>query len=306
MNPLQKKCIIATAGCHLLLVVILFLGPGFFRQSPPPDNLPVLKVLPANAVDAAMSSGSVAAQAAPPTPVPPTPTVVPPPTPTPPSPEPPKPEVAPTPTPQPEVQPAKPVEPVEPEVPDKPDDTPDPAPAPKPVKHHDLKHDISLTPVVRVVNKKHVHDTTAEDQAAAEEEKAEHAEARRRAAAIARLTGSLEHNLNGSTEITMPGAGSQSYANYGQIVKSIYENAWNPPDSADSDEASPKVRVVIARDGSVISAHIVTPSGDRALDESVQRTLDRVTFIRPFPDGATENQRSYIINFNLKAKRMLG
>lgn len=304
MNPLQKKCIIATAGCHLLLVVILFLGPGFFRQPPPPDNLPVLKVIPANAVDAAMSSGSVAAQAAPPPPpvVPPT-TPAPPTPPTPPTPEPPKPEVVPTPTPQPETTPAKPAEP---EVPDKPDDTPDPAPAPKPVKHHDIKHDISLTPVVRVMNKKHVHDTTAEDQAAAEEDKADRAAARRRAAALARLTGSLKENLTGSTEISMPGAGSQSYANYGQIVKSIYENAWIPPGSADNEDASPKVHVVISRDGHVISAHIVDPSGDKAVDESVQRALDRVNFIHAFPDGAKENVRSYDINFNLKAKRMLG
>jgi hypothetical protein len=38
----------------------------------------------------------------------------------------------------------------------------------------------------------------------------------------------------------------------------------------------------------------------------VQRTLDRVTFVAPFPDGAKEKERTFIINFNLKAKRMLG
>jgi len=295
MNPLQKKCVLATAGFHLLLLVILFLGPGFFTRQTPPDTLPTLKVIPANAVDAALNSGSTAAT---PAPVTPTPPVTPPPDPTPPTPEPAKPVVTPEPAPQPDVQPTKPVEP---DVPEKPDDTPDPTPAPKPVKHHD----ISLTLVERTVPKKHVHDTTAEDQAAADE-KADRLAAHQRALAIYRVTHSLDHNLNGSTDVTMPGPGSQSYANYGQIVKSIYENAWNPPDSADSDDASPKVRVVISRDGSVISANLITPSGDKALDESVQRTLDRVTFIRAFPEGATENQRSYIINFNLKAKRMLG
>jgi len=300
MNPLQKKCVLATAGFHLLLLVILFLGPGFFHRQPPPDTFTTLKVIPASAVDVALNSGSTAATPAPVTPTPPTPVVTPPPepTPVPPTPEPAKPVVTPEPAPQPEPQPAKPVEP---DVPDKPDDTPDPMPAPKPVKHHE----ISLKPVVRLVPKKHVHDTTEEDQAAADE-KADRLATHRRAEQIARLTGSLEHNLTSSTDVTVPVPGSQSYANYGQIVKSIYENAWNPPDSADSDDASPKVKVVISRDGSVISAHIITPSGDKALDESVQRTLDRVTFIRPFPDGATENERSYIINFNLKAKRMLG
>jgi len=41
------------------------------------------------------------------------------------------------------------------------------------------------------------------------------------------------------------------------------------------------------------------------MDASIQRTLERVTFIAPFPNGAVEKERTYIINFNLKAKRML-
>jgi len=64
--------------------------------------------------------------------------------------------------------------------------------------------------------------------------------------------------------------------------------------------------VTIASDGTVITASIVTPSGDASVDASVQKTLDRVTFIAPFPDGAKETERTYIINFNLKSKRMLG
>ena len=82
MNPLQKKCVLATAGFHLLLLVILFLGPGFFNRQTPPDTLPTLKIIPANAVDAALNSGSTAATPAPPTPPPPTPVVTPPPEPT--------------------------------------------------------------------------------------------------------------------------------------------------------------------------------------------------------------------------------
>src|SRR5262245_24067329 len=35
MNRLQKKCFIASAGLHLLLVVILFIGSAFF--SPPKE-----------------------------------------------------------------------------------------------------------------------------------------------------------------------------------------------------------------------------------------------------------------------------
>jgi len=41
MNRLQKKCIMATAGFHLLLLVILFVGPAFFWSREKPDDSPV-------------------------------------------------------------------------------------------------------------------------------------------------------------------------------------------------------------------------------------------------------------------------
>ncbi|MBU6410693.1 MAG: energy transducer TonB, partial [Verrucomicrobia bacterium] len=79
-----------------------------------------------------------------------------------------------------------------------------------------------------------------------------------------------------------------------------------PPDNAQNDEANVKVTVTIARDGTVVSARIIGPSDDPGVDASVQRTLERVKFIAPFPEGSTEKERTYTINFNLKAKRMLG
>jgi TonB family protein len=78
-----------------------------------------------------------------------------------------------------------------------------------------------------------------------------------------------------------------------------------PPDNTASDNANAKVTVTIASDGTVISAQVISSSGDDSVDSSVQRTLDRVTFIAPFPEGTTDKQRTYTINFNLKAKRML-
>jgi len=104
----------------------------------------------------------------------------------------------------------------------------------------------------------------------------------------------------------MPGKSSMAYANYANVVKSIYEQAWTPPDDAANDDANTKVSVTIASDGTVISARIIGASGDSGVDASIQHTLDRVTFIAPFPSGTTDKERTYIINFNLKAKRMLG
>ena len=100
MNRLQKKCVMATTGFHLLLLVILFVGPAFFWAREKPDDTPVLDMIPANLVDAA-STGVQNAQ-----PPPPAPAVVTPPQPTPPAatkpaPPSPKPVVQPAPTPTP-------------------------------------------------------------------------------------------------------------------------------------------------------------------------------------------------------------
>src|ERR1017187_496723 len=99
MNRLQKKCVIVTAGIHLLLLVILVVGPAFFYSRPKADDLQVLDVIPANLIDAAFNSGVANAVPPPPAPV------------TPPQPPPPVPVVTPPP-PQPEkVEKAEPVKP---------------------------------------------------------------------------------------------------------------------------------------------------------------------------------------------------
>ena len=136
------------------------------------------------------------------------------------------------------------------------------------------------------------------------------AEARRHASdAVGSATRSLRANLSSTTTIQTdygPGEGGVAYANYAQLVKSIYENAWVPPDVTANDDAITKVTVTIASDGDVLSARILRACGEPRVDSSVQRTLDRVTRIAPFPEGAREKQRTYTINFNLKAKRALG
>jgi TonB family protein len=70
------------------------------------------------------------------------------------------------------------------------------------------------------------------------------------------------------------------------------------------DDPITKVTVTISRDGTVISSRIMNRSGDSQMDASVQRVLDRVTTVgRPFPEGVKDSELTYIIPFNLKAKR---
>ena len=276
MNRLQKKCVMATAGFHLLLLVILFVGPAFFRAKEKPDETPVLDMIPANLVDSA-STGVQAAQ-----PPPPAPTVVPP-TPTPPAPTPTPVVTPPTPAPTPEkIEPVKP-----PKETVKPDLTP--VEKPSVTKRQPPKINLKLTE--RTVTKNSSPATPAPPD---------------NSKAVRSALRALRNNLSSATSIDMPGNSSASAANYAQVVKSVYEQAWTPPDDTASNDANIKVRVTIARDGTVISARVIGPSGDASVDKSVRSTLERVQFIAPFPSGSTDRERSYIINFNLKAKRMLG
>jgi TonB family protein len=296
MNRMQKKCLVATAGFHLLLVLILVVGPGFFRETPKPDDTQLLDVIPATAVDVALNSGVKSAQPPPPTPpmIQPPPPIVPPP----------QPQVQPQPTPPPPTpEPAKPdtslmdkvkeffkPEPVTP--------APEPDETAKPTEHktkHEIK--VDLTTVNRTTVEKSQPHRTSEEARRAEQLREEK---------IQSVVRNLEQNFTPSTKVEMPGTSSVSYASYASIIKSIYTKEWAPPENTANDEANVKVSITVSSDGTVITAHIVDPSGDSEVDDSVQRTLDRVTFIAPFPEGSTEKEKTFIINFNLKAKRMLG
>ncbi len=277
MNRLQKKCLIAAAGTHLLVVVAV-LCSGFIASKPKADDSQVLDVIPANLIDAAFNSGVKGAK-----PPPPAPAVKP---------------VEPSPqsTPEPPQPAVKPVEPVQPPEENKPAEIPEPKPK---LKEHVIKPDMTVV--------KH-EKPKAMDNSAAEAEKAANAKRVRdsRLKAIRDAARAIKENSSSSTSVDMPGDSTAAYANYATIVKSVYTQAWIPPDDTASDDANVKVSVTIANDGRVISAHIVGPSGDASVDRSVQKTLDRVPEIAPFPDGSTDKERTYIINFNLKAKRMLG
>jgi TonB family protein len=269
MNRLQKKCVMATAGVHLLLIVILFVGPAFFYAKPKADNLQVLDVIPANLIDAEFNSGVANA-----TPPPPAPVAAPPQA----QPQPPPPAPKPAVTPPSLVQELEKVlkpEPVK------------PAPSPEPPR----KIQISTQLVTRTAPKNAPAADNSQQQ-------------QRQARAIRSALRNLRSNLTPGTTIDMPGNSSVAYANYATAVKSVYEQAWILPNDV-SDNANTKASVTIASDGTVISARIVNPSGDAGLDASVQHTLERVKFIALFPEGATEKERTYIINFNPQVKRLL-
>jgi len=275
MNRLQKKCVMATTGFHLLLLLILFVGPAFFWAREKPDDTPVLEMIPANRVDTA-TTGVQGAQP------PPVPVVVQQPQP-PPTPPVAKPVVQPTPAPVPTPTLAERVEKFFKPAPAK--------PVPAPVENPPHTPKVNLTLTTRTPPKNNPTPAKPTPDNSKEVDSALRA---------------LRKNLSSATEIAPVGNSSVAAANYAQVVKSVYEQAWTPPADTASDDANVKVRVTIASDGTVISAQVLAPSGDTGVDISVQNTLDRVQFIAPFPSGSADRERTYIINFNLKAKRLNG
>lgn len=291
MNRLQKKCIISTAGMHLLLLTILIFGPAFFNRQPKPDNT-VLTVIPANLVDSALNTGVRDAQAPAPTP---TPTVIPP-------------SLLRPPPPVTATAPAIPrvVQPPEPPTPSLLEQfekyfshtqpTPTVTPDLKQVERRDkTPHDNNIKVSLKKVTRRDFSKTNP----------APTTDNTSNARAINNALKSLEKSLAPGTRIDMPGTASAAYANYANVVQSVYEQALRGhiPDHVASNSESTKVRVTIASDGTVVSADIISRSGDPTWDQAVQSTLDQVTSIAPFPAGSTEKERHYTLSFNPDVER---
>lgn len=275
MSRLQKKCFIGATGFHLLLLLILVIGPAFFVADKVDDS-PVLEFIPMKLTDEKLSGGGS------PAPAPPAP-----------QPQPPQPQPQVQPQPQPVRQPDPPKAVETPKI-TKPD--PDALEA-KPEKK---TRQVQISDKIVKLKNPSKPTTTTSTQTSANNERQ-----RQVANALKNIHGSLSQ----TTTVEMPegpGGGGVSYANYAQEVRRVYTEAWRIPSDVDDDEATVKVSVTIARGGNVVSSRIVQSSGSAAVDRSIQATLDRVTFVAPFPQGAKESQRTFTISFGLKAKKLLG
>ena len=294
MNRLQKKCFVASAGVHLLLAIILFVGPGFIPSKGKPDDLAILNFVPVKTVDDLVAPAGGNPKAQPPTstpaPQPPQPRPQATPPPIQPAPQPP-PEKIREPDPPKDVKPAKPEE-----------DSLDPAKE-RPSK----KIEINTKLVTR--QKDSNTDKQAREETQAREAAKAQADARRRLARqIGRAADHIGSELSGGTTVEMqgPGGGGVPYSNFLQALKSAFANAWLLPDGVVDDEATTVASVTIARNGTVLYKRIIQLCGDSVVDRSVQAALDRVDHVPPLPEDSKEDRRTVTIKFNVKAKRLTG
>ncbi len=294
MNRLQKKCFIVASGLHLLLALILLIGPAFLTSSSKPEDVQLIEFLPDILTDsAAQGGGSPNAGAPVAIPLPPQPAQqVTPPAPTH--------DVEKTPT-QPTPKPPK----VKPQEVTPPKDDPAPTEPAHPTKP---KIEVSTKPVIRNSDAKAIAKAKAAAEAAAEA-KAQVEQNRRIASALSHAATSIEGGVSKGTDIKLSpgsGGGGPSYGNWLSAIKKIYTDAWIVPDGVTDDSATVTATVTIARNGDVVATSIVRASGNPLVDHSVKATLDRVTTTRALPEGAKEDQRTVTINFNVKAKLGLG
>ena len=274
MGRLKRSCVVGSVVFHTLTLALLFLAPIILAKRE--EKVEVIDLIPSEIVDQIM---------APPAPVaPPTPPALVPPAPTPPKPTPPKPKPTP---PDPTPPKPKPVEPVKPKP--KPVEVVKPKPKPKPVKP---KIKVNLNSTMRKPDTQKIK----AQQAAAE--RARQAEAKRRAALTQSLN-NLDSKLSGRTSVNVP-QGRYAAANYESLIRRKYLDATIHPGTISGDPVV-KVQLVIARNGNVLSARIIGASGLASWDRAVQKALDRVKRIAPFPAGMSGAKKTFSLNFNSRS-----
>jgi periplasmic protein TonB len=291
MTRLQKKCFLFSAGMHGLLGIIV-IGSSAFSEKPAPRDIPILTMIPARILDEAGAGGGSPAPVA--APQPPAVQMPQPVAPARPQPQPVRPMAHPKPAPVERVPDFQPQPWMEKEA------------AVKPArKQHEIV--VDYTPAATAARKATTKTKTTEPVV----EETTMSAGARRLRQIARSLEALASGVQSSgakgTVVEMPGqGGGEAFAGYETVIYNVYYHAWIAPDGVADKLAAADVKIVVARDGAILSAEILSKSGEPAMDRSVERVLRAVTRLPPFPATAHDEQRSFLIRFNLEAKESSG
>jgi len=297
-----------SVGMHATLLGILVVSSAF-RSEPPPKDIPIIGTLVNVPVLDKEGAGGGSPQAPAPAPQPPQPAPAPAP----------RQQPAPAPVPVEKPQPVTHSHPLEdlehfvqrvikqkepdPEPIDKSLDGEEPTPR---HKHKDHVIHPDFTPVSADTPRHRVK--TSETGASVES--SAHAEARLRrqiAQALGQMATHVQTSGAAGTVVDMPGqGGGAAFVGYETVIYNAYFHAWITPDGVANKLASADVKIVVARDGSILSAEIINRSGESALDRSVERALRAVDHLIPFPAGTQDEERTFLIRFNLEAKEASG
>ena len=271
MGKLKRSYLAGSLVLHTVILALLVLGPMLLAKRE--EKVQVIDLIPSEIVDQIMAPKT---SVAPPAPSPPKP-----------KPAPPKPKPVKITKPKPKPVPPKP----KPVKITKPKPKPVP-PKPKPVKITKPQITVNLKPTVRRPDSSKIK---AQQEAA---ERARRAEAERQQA-INRSINKIDSKLSGATAVNAP-LGRMAAANYESLIRKKYMDATFHPGAISGDPVV-KVGLVIARSGSVLSARIINSSGVTSWDRAVQKSLDRVKHIAPFPKAISGSQKTFTLNFNSRS-----
>ncbi|NBU10949.1 MAG: TonB family protein [Proteobacteria bacterium] len=181
-------------------------------------------------------------------------------------------------------------------------------------------------PAIKIADTSHLASRQAEESAKAKQRELDEERAQERAQALAAakaaqqahlqrvakmnsILGGIQGGLSSPVDIHIDAGGGPNalaFLDYGQMMVRIYEQAWLVPPSLSDSLSVVSVTVTVARNGRVLEWHLAKPSGNSAVDKSVRETLQKVIQFDPFPASFRESQRTFNIDFNLKAKRTTG
>ena len=320
---MQKKCLLTSAGMHGFLLLLLAFGSAFFVAKEKPVTFSKLQFVPSRFVEDAIAGGGgnpniartddvqKGSPDAPKQLINPPPQVAQQQQPTPPTPEPepvkPEPKRTEKKTPEPKPEPAPPKNKPTP----KPTDTAKPKISDKPTltkPRIDLTAD--LKPVTRTADDKRKQQEEAEAREAQRQHNAAVAAANASRQQLAKrfnqAAGDLQRGFSDGTKIEVGGPGGEAYAGYGMFVQDAFARAWIVLQDLSDDDAVAVIRVRVSREGRVLEARFLDRSPNATMNKSVQRAMDAVKKLPPFPESIKESERSFTIEFNLKAKRLLG
>ena len=296
MSRFEKKCIIGSAACHGLLIVVFIFGAAFLPSQRPETSTGVITL----ALDTAGTPGGAP----------------PPPAPVPPQPEPPVAEPPQPPPVEPEPEKQKEVVVKKPEKLEVTKDT-DKGLLPKaksePKRVARVKSPVKPTISTNVVRR--TTDLAKLEQAKAAQAKADAAYRARVAAYNAQrsriasdISGALAgvgKSLSRSTVVTSIGtdtSGGAVSGRYGDGLKAIYDRNWILGSDLYDDETVACVSVVVRRDGTVKSATMTRSSGNAAFDRSVRAALKAVRTVQPFPSEMKDAEREFTWKFERKTR----
>lgn len=182
-----------------------------------------------------------------------------------------------------------------------------PAPTKSTIKIADTQHLVSRQNE-QAAQAREKAEADARAKARAEEHAAQFAR-QQLAAKMKTIIGGLQGGLSAPVNVQVDAGGGPNalaFLDYGQNMVRLYEQMWITPPNLSEANAVVSVTVTVGRDGRVLSWRLNRPTGNAAIDKSVRETLEKVRQFEPFPANFRESQRTFNIDFNLKAKRSSG